>query len=96
METISQSNARKRALRSRKCEKRDNGSTLWGFQRISMRAKGRILRYIINPYIKYVLLCSIIMKGRHHLFRINFCSNHIFSFMFAISSLQFIKSKLIS
>ena len=59
METISQSNARKRALRSRKCEKRDNGSTLWGFQRISMRAKGRILRYIINPYIKiccYVLV----------------------------------------
>ena len=83
METISQSNARKRALRSRKCEKRDNGSTLWGFQRISMRAKGRILRYIINPYIDYELLCSINMKGRHHLFRINFCSHHIFSFMFA-------------
>ena len=56
METISQSNARKRALRSRKCEKRDNGSTLWGFQRISMRAKGRILRYIIKLYIKYVVV----------------------------------------
>ena len=61
MEPISQSNARKRALRSRRCEKRDNGSTLWGFQRISMRAKGRILRYIINlygPYISYVVVFS--------------------------------------
>ena len=62
MEKISQSNARKRALRSRRFEKRDNGSTLWAFQRISMRSKGRILRYIIESYIKILYrYCSVLL-----------------------------------